>query len=57
MEHRTNRAGDELAAGHDRKLEKKAGDCVQCGYFDGRCPFHVKQSDRMKEIAAYFSYQ
>ncbi len=49
------KSGDELAAGHYRKLEKKAGDCVQCGHCDRRCPFHVKQSDRMKEIAAYFS--
>jgi len=49
------KAGDELAAGHYRKLEKKADDCVQCGHCDGRCPFHVRQSDRMKEIAAYFS--
>jgi len=48
------KAGDGLAAGHYRKLEKKAGDCIQCGHCDQRCPFHVSQSDRMKAIAAYF---
>lgn len=49
------KAEDTLAAGHYQKLEKKAGDCVQCGHCDKRCPFHVDQSGRMKEIAAYFS--
>lgn len=46
--------GDTLAADHYRKLEAHAGDCVQCGHCDRRRPFHVAQSDRMKEIAAYF---
>lgn len=40
-----------FGADYSRKLEAHAGDCVQCGR---RCPFHVAQSDRMKEIAAYF---
>ena len=48
------RAGDELAAGHYRKLERNASDCLHCGHCDRRCPFHVKQSDRMREIAEYF---
>lgn len=34
--------------------KKKAGDCVQCGHCDSRCPFHVEQSKRMQEIKAYF---
>ena len=49
------KAGDTLAAGHYQKLERKASDCIQCGHCDKRCPFHVDQSGRMKEIAAYFS--
>ena len=28
--------------------------CVQCGHCEARCPFHVKQESRMKEIADYF---
>lgn len=46
--------GDALAADHYRKLDRHAGDCVQCGHCDRRCPFHVAQGGRMKEIAAYF---
>lgn len=48
------KVGDKLAAGHYQKLEKKAGDCIGCGHCDRRCPFHVSQSGRMKEIADYF---
>ncbi|GAA6488855.1 aldo/keto reductase [Gordonibacter urolithinfaciens] len=48
------RAGDAMAAGHYRKLARRAGDCVGCGRCDGRCPFGVRQSERMREIAAYF---
>lgn len=47
-------AGDTMAAGHYAKLEKHASDCVDCGHCDGRCPFKVKQSERMKKIAEYF---
>ena len=47
-------AGDELANDHYAHLERKASDCIACGYCDSRCPFHVKQTRRMKEIAAYF---
>ncbi|MBQ9264375.1 MAG: aldo/keto reductase [Clostridia bacterium] len=48
------KAGDTLAAEHYRTLEKAAKDCVSCGHCDKRCPFHVQQSSRMGEIAAYF---
>ena len=47
------RAGDILAVEHYKTLEKNAADCVGCGHCDNRCPFKVKQSDRMKEIRAY----
>ena len=47
-------AGDEMAKGHYDKLAVKADECVQCGHCESRCPFHVKQEARMKEIAAYF---
>lgn len=46
--------GDAMAADHYKKLEKHASDCAACGHCDGRCPFHVEQSKRMGEIAAYF---
>ena len=49
------KAGDEMAAMHYRTLEKNADDCVGCGHCDHRCPFHVKQSERMKQISAYFN--
>ena len=48
------RAGDGMAAEHYAKLDKVAGDCVGCGHCDQRCPFHVAQSERMREIAGYF---
>lgn len=47
-------AGDEMAKGHYRKLPKQADACVQCGHCESRCPFHVKQENRMKEIESYF---
>lgn len=46
--------GDELAKDHYLHLEKKASDCVQCGHCKQRCPFHVNQMQRMKDIALYF---
>lgn len=46
--------GDSLAREHYLTLEKKAGDCVGCGHCDNRCPFHVKQSERMQTIKNYF---
>lgn len=48
-------AGDELARSHYEKLDRKAGDCTDCGHCDCRCPFQVSQKARMKEIAVYFS--
>ena len=47
-------AGDEMAKGHYDKLEVKAGECIQCGHCESRCPFHVKQEARMQEISRYF---
>lgn len=47
-------AGDVLAKDHYAHLTVKASDCVNCGHCDSRCPFHVNQTQRMKEIAAYF---
>lgn len=46
--------GDEMAKGHYQKLPVHADSCVQCGHCESRCPFHIKQETRMKEIAAYF---
>lgn len=48
------KAGDRLAAAHYAKLERTAKDCVQCGHCSRRCPFHVDQMARMREITAYF---
>lgn len=47
-------AGDDMAAGHYRKLPIQADACVKCGHCESRCPFHVKQETRMEEIAGYF---
>lgn len=47
-------AGDELARDHYAHLTVRASDCLNCGYCYSRCPFHVNQTQRMKEIAAYF---
>lgn len=35
-------------------LDKKAGDCIHCGHCDSRCPFHVRQGERMDRIQEYF---
>lgn len=48
------RLGDSMAAQHYRDLEVHASSCIACGHCDSRCPFGVKQSERMQEIAAYF---
>lgn len=48
------KAGDTLAAGHYKKLEKKARDCIKCGHCNKRCPFGVNQVKRMVEIEGYF---
>lgn len=47
-------AGDILAGQHYQTLELNASDCISCGHCDSRCPFHVKQSERMQMINAYF---
>lgn len=46
--------GDAMAADHYAKLEKHASGCISCDHCDSRCPFHVRQADRMKRIAGYF---
>jgi predicted aldo/keto reductase-like oxidoreductase len=48
------RAGDQLAKEHYLTLGKKASACLRCGHCDSRCPFKVRQMERMQEIAAYF---
>lgn len=48
-------AGDTMAVNHYEKLAKHAVDCVKCGHCDSRCPFKVKQSERMQVIAEYFA--
>lgn len=36
------------------KQYRKADARMQCGHCEARCPFHVRQEERMKEIAVYF---
>lgn len=48
-------AGDNMAANHYGKLTAKADACLKCGHCNRRCPFKVKQQDRMKTISKYFS--
>lgn len=47
-------AGDEMAKEHYWKLPVHADACIRCGHCEARCPFHVKQEDRLKEINFYF---
>ena len=47
------KVGDTLAKEHYSTLEKKASDCIFCGHCDDRCPFGVKQSERMTEIKSF----
>ena len=47
-------AGDSLAANHYTKLAVGADACLQCGHCDSRCPFGVKQQQRMGRIANHF---
>jgi len=49
-----SRAGDALAKEHYLTLTKTASDCIACGHCNHRCPFHVDQMKRMREIADYF---
>ena len=46
--------GDTMAEEHYRELAKHAADCIQCGHCNSRCPFHVDQMARMKEINRHF---
>lgn len=46
--------GDELAKSHYDKLVKKASDCFHCNHCNQRCPFKVKQCERMSQIKEYF---
>ena len=48
-------AGDTLAANHYTKLTVKADACLKCGHCESRCPFVVKQENRMEEINQYFN--
>lgn len=47
-------AGDKMAENHYGKLAVKADACLSCGHCDDRCPFKVKQQNKMKKIAEYF---
>lgn len=47
-------AGDTMAADHYEKLKKHASDCTGCGHCEERCPFQVRQSERMQRIGEYF---
>lgn len=46
--------GDKLALNHYDKLTIKADSCIKCGHCESRCPFNVKQEQRMEEINNYF---
>ena len=46
--------GDAMAEEQYRELAKHASDCIQCGHCNSRCPFHVDQMARMKEINRHF---
>mgnify|MGYP004453622703 FL=1 len=43
-----------MAENHYDKLEVKASACLGCGHCDRRCPFDVKQQEKMQKIAEYF---
>lgn len=47
-------AGDNMAHDHYDKLKVKADACLKCGHCDKRCPFKVKQQDKMQKINDYF---
>ena len=46
--------GDLLAVDHYKTLTRNADDCIGCSHCNKRCPFHVDQKARMKEISVYF---
>lgn len=41
---------------HYKLLKSHAGDCLQCGACETRCPFGVKIRENMKKAAAVFGY-
>ncbi len=41
---------------HYKSLPHHAGDCLQCGACESRCPFDVKIRDNMKKAEAVFGY-
>lgn len=45
---------DKIAENYYDKLAIKADSCIKCGHCESRCPFNVKQEDRMEEINKYF---
>ena len=47
-------AGDGIAANHYTKLSVNADACLHCGHCESRCPFGVRQEQRMQTIAQYF---
>lgn len=47
-------AGDSIAANHYTKLRVNADACLHCGHCQSRCPFGVKQEQRMDMISQYF---
>ncbi len=48
-------AGDKIAANHYTKLNVNADACLRCGHCESRCPFGVKQENRMELISRYFN--
>ena len=48
-------AGDTIAANHYTKLSVQADACLNCGHCESRCPFGVKQMERMTAIDEYFA--
>ena len=47
-------AGDKMAHDHYKKLKVNADACISCGHCNRRCPFKVKQQERMNKISKYF---
>lgn len=47
-------SGDKMAANHYDKLVVKADACIKCGHCNKRCPFKVKQQEKMQKIDNYF---
>ena len=49
--------GDKIATNHYSKLQVNASHCIECGHCDSRCPFNIRQSQKMKVINEYFNKQ